>query len=120
MEKIVELARQLGKEIAAHARNEGFIRARDKVAEDEAAKQLVNALTEQIRKIAELEHDMKPVEVEDKRELDRLQQEAAQNPALQEFMKAQADYVEMMQRVNDSIRSELEGAEEEKGPEIVV
>ncbi len=112
MEKLVELATQLGKEIAAHPRYEAFARASEMIADDEAAGELVNALTQQIRKIAELEREMKPVEVGDKHELEHLQEQAAQNIHIQEFMRAQADYVELMRNVNDAIKAELDATED--------
>ena len=112
-EKLEACARALGQEIAGHPRLAAFAAAQEKLNQDEAARKLVDSLTAQIRKIAELERDMKPIGPEDKREFARLQEEAAQNPILQEFMRAQADYVEMMKRVDDAIRAELGAAGDE-------
>ena len=108
MDEVIKQARQLGTVIARDLRYIAFAKVREAVEVDGEAKKLVESLVSQIARIAELERNLKPVEPEDKRELERLQQAAAANPKLQEFMRVQADYVEMMRAVNGAIQGELE------------
>ena len=103
MDKVLQLARTLGEEIR---RNERYLLLREsekKVMADPAAKDIQDDLEKQLRRIRTLEEEMKPIEVEDKHALARLQEQARGNPALQELLKAQADYFEMMNNVNNAI-----------------
>ena len=50
---------------------------------------------------------MKPVEVEDKKELQQLKEQVASNQSIQKFLKAQTDYVGFMKKINECIEAEL-------------
>jgi cell fate (sporulation/competence/biofilm development) regulator YlbF (YheA/YmcA/DUF963 family) len=54
---------------------------------------------------------MKPVEVEDKKELQQLKEQVASNQSIQKFLKAQTDYVEFMKKINERIEAELTSKE---------
>ena len=122
MEKLLELASTLGREIRSHERYARLREAEMKVLADPKAKEVQNQLSQQTRKVVELERSMRPVEVADKRELMRLQEAARAHPLIQELIRAQADYFEMMNRINDAILATLqpedEEPEEEPGPKI--
>lgn len=107
MEEILAQARRLGHAIAAHERFKTLREAEQRVSADESASKVQEAFERQVLKIAELERQTKPVEVADKREFARLQDAVRTHPALQELAKAQADYLEMMNNVNDAILNEL-------------
>jgi len=109
MDEVLELAQKLGAAIARHDRYRALVAARKSLDADEQAMGLNKALIEQTMKIAELEDKQAPVEPEDKRELKRLQDETRANPALQEFARAEADYVEVMNKVNRAIQEALDG-----------
>ena len=112
MEEVLALAEKLGTAIAKHDRF-GTLRAAEKrVSDDETASGIQSALEKQLVKISELERTGKPVEVADKRELERLQDEFRTSSALRDLVKAQADYLEMMNRVNQTIVSRLQPAAE--------
>ena len=61
----------------------------------------------QSRKVHELEKNLKPVEVEDKKRLQQLKEEVASNQSIQHFLKVQTDYVELMTKANKRIVAEL-------------
>lgn len=115
MEELLELAEKLGFAIAAHERFQALRDAEKKVRENETALRAQTALEKQMNHISELERSGKPVEVADKRELERLQNEFRSQGALQQLVKAQADYLEMMNKVNETIVKCLLPTEEEPG-----
>ena len=113
MDKVLDLASKLGKEIRQHERYRLLRAAEEKVMADPMATKIQEDIERHLHKMRQLEAEMKPIEVEDKRELTRLQQVARTNPALQNLLKVQADYFEMMNRVNSAILTELSPEEPE-------
>lgn len=107
MEKILELASELGAAIVSHDRYKKFKEAEEQLKKDIAAKEISEKLETQSRKVYELEKDLKPVEVEDKKKLQHLKEKAASNRSIQEFLKAQIDYVELMTKINKRIEANL-------------
>jgi len=114
MDKVMEIAKALGEELRRHERYELLREAEKKAMADPDATKIQNDLEKQLEKIHALEQEMKPIEVEDKRELSRLQDLARSNPGLQELLKAQADYFEMMNNVNNTILMALAPGDDEK------
>ncbi len=114
MDNVLDLARQLGQEIRSHERYRLLRAAEQKAMADPQAAKIQEDLGRQLEKMHGLESENKPIEVEDKRELARLQDLARSNPALQQLLKVQADYFEMMNRVNRAILTELAPPEQEK------
>ena len=112
MDHVLELARKLGQEIRNSERYRLLREAEKGVLGDTEARQIQDDLEKQLHKIRELESAMKPVEVADKREFSRLQELASRHPGLQELLKAQTDYFEMMNNVNTAILTELAPPEE--------
>ena len=115
MDEILDLASNLGGLISQHERFKKLRAAEDAVNADEETHNLVRALDEQRAKIAELEASQKPIEPEDKRELQRRTEAVHASPKLQELARAQADYMELMNRVNEAIREKLDTTEESQG-----
>lgn len=103
MEDIIAHARELGKKIAAHPRCSEFMAAARAVAEDAEAQQVLKTYQEQLRKMQELTAAGKPIEVEDKHKLADCEARIAGNEKLKMMMKHQADYLEMMNRVNNAM-----------------
>jgi len=107
MEEILEIASKLGAAIANHNRYKMFKEAEKQLKKDDEAKEISEELEKQSRKIYELEKDLKPVEVEDKKKLQQLKEKVASNQSIQRFLKVQADYVELMTKVNKRIEVEF-------------
>jgi hypothetical protein len=77
---------------------------------DGEAQQLLQDHQKQIEHIRQLEAEVKPVEVDDKRKLAELEQKIASNDLIKSFMKAQVDYADLMQRVRTAMEpSGVEG-----------
>lgn len=97
------MARQLGKRIADHPRAGVFRQAQQCIVADPDAKGLLEQYDAQTRRMVELEERHQPIEVADKHKLMDIQQRMSGNSALAQLMRAQADYVELMQAVSDAI-----------------
>jgi len=107
MEALLALADKLGRAIAAHERFQALRAAEKEVSENPGANATQQALEQQMNHIAELEISGKPVEVSDKRKLEQLQNDFRSHPALQQLVKAQADYLELMNKINQTIVNQL-------------
>ena len=107
LQEIQELAEKLGDAIA---RNPRFLALRDAekaVDADPSAKELLKKYNEKTMAILQKEDSLLPVEPEEKRDLMKLRADVARNGILQALNKAQADYSEMMNRVNRSVFDKL-------------
>ena len=111
MEKLLALADELGRAIAAHERFQGLRVAEKRVNEDKTAEAAQHALENQMNHMAELEQAGKPIEVSDKRKIEQLQNEFRSHPLLQQLVKAQADYLELMNKINQTIVNRLRPGE---------
>ena len=107
MEEILEIASRLGAAIANYNGYKVFREAEEQLKKDNVAKEISEKLEKQSKKIYELEKNMKPVEVEDKKELQQLKEQVASNQSIQKFLKAQTDYIEFMKKINERIEAEL-------------
>ncbi len=107
MKEVLELASKFGAAIANHNRYKSFKKAEEELQKDSVAKEISEDLEKQSKKIQDLEKNLKPIEVEDKRKLQQLQQKVASNQSIQNFLKAQTDYVELMTKINERIKDTL-------------
>ena len=103
MEDIIAQARELGKKIAGHERTKSFMTAAKAVAEDKDAQAVLRNYQESVERVRSLEASGKPVEVDDKKKLQQAETAVAGNDKLKQMMKHQADYLEMMHRINSAI-----------------
>jgi len=109
MERLLALAEKLGKLIAETERYQALKSAEAAMKADASAGESLKALREIEEIIAGKERDLRPVEVDEKRRLAGLRAQVHSSETLQRLAKAQADYLEMMNRVNQTIRQALEG-----------
>ena len=107
MEEIVNQAQRLGKLIAQHPRTRAMQQVSAAARADTDAQRLLDDHRRQAEHIRRLENEGKPIEVADKHKLADLEAKVAGNPLIMKLMKAQADYVELMQAVNSAIGSQL-------------
>ena len=110
MEDALAAASELGRQIAQHEVFRRLRAAEDAVRKDADAQSLLKDFDLQRRKIEDLEGARKPVEPADKREMIRLSDAVHNSPKLQELVRAQADYMELMSRVNKTIQEALDPA----------
>ncbi len=107
MEETLKIASELGAAIANYNGYKMFREAEEQLKKDSMAKEISEKLEKQSKKIYELEKNMKPIEVEDKKELQQLKEQVASNQSIQKFLKAQTDYVKFMKKINERIEAEL-------------
>ena len=108
MQELITMARELGKKLAAHERTAALKAAQKSINEDPQASQLVQDYQKQVEKIQKLEQEVKPIEPEDKQLLAELETKISTNALFSELTRRQADFVEMMQKVKQSIDNELQ------------
>jgi cell fate (sporulation/competence/biofilm development) regulator YlbF (YheA/YmcA/DUF963 family) len=107
LDDIQALAEKLGEAIGKNPRFLALREAEKTIDADPTSKALLKALNEKTMEILRKEESLMPVEPEEKRELSKLRASAAGNENLQKLQKAQADYSEMMNRVNRALFDRL-------------
>jgi cell fate (sporulation/competence/biofilm development) regulator YlbF (YheA/YmcA/DUF963 family) len=110
MENALAAAAELGRKIAQEEAFQRLRAAEGAVQHDAASQKILEEFERQRRKIEALEDARKPVEPEDKHEMIRLSDAVHGAPKLQELVRAQADYMELMNRVNKAIQQALSPA----------
>jgi len=112
-EEILRRAEELGRAIHEHPRYKRLMEADARVRGDASAAEALKAYNGAVMKIAEKEQKRQPIEVEEKRAVERLRGAVVANEAIKAFMQAQADYAELMKKMNDAIYSQLEAPGED-------
>jgi len=107
VDDVLKLASDLGERISNHERYQKLRAAESTVQGDEAAQDLLKSADAQRAKIAELEAKQQPVEPGEKHEMLRLEEAIRANENLQGLARAQADFMELMNKVNRAIREKL-------------
>ena len=107
METVLDQARALGEVIAGHPRTKAFFAAGAALRADAGARGLLDSFQKHADYVHKLEDDNKPVEVADKRKLAELQTRMASNETIKVFMRSQADYIDLMNRVNRAMEAPL-------------
>jgi cell fate (sporulation/competence/biofilm development) regulator YlbF (YheA/YmcA/DUF963 family) len=108
MEQLIEMARRLGRQIAAHERTTLLKKAQQEATADAEAQQIIKDYQKQVEKIKKLESEQRPIEPADKRQLAAIEEKVTTNTKLSELTRRQADFVEMMQKVKKAIDDELQ------------
>jgi len=114
--ELLDQARALGKALAQHPHIRAFTAAQARARADAEARQLLESYRQHTEKVRALELQRKPIEPEDKRKLVEYEQKIASHPALKELMRAQADYVALMNQINRAIEAPLSADDAEEGP----
>jgi cell fate (sporulation/competence/biofilm development) regulator YlbF (YheA/YmcA/DUF963 family) len=108
-DEVLSLARQLGEAISRHPRYVKLREADDRVRADKTATDALDAYNRAAEELGRKEQSGRPIEVEDKRRLRSLQETVAANETVKAFMVSQADYAEMMRKMNDAIYQAISG-----------
>lgn len=107
MKELLELAGKLGEKIAASQRYIDLKTSEKGMSENGVAKELFESYIQQNNKITGLEADGKPIEPEDKEKLQDLMEKVHSNDKIQGMVKTQADFAELMNKVNAKIQDAL-------------
>jgi cell fate (sporulation/competence/biofilm development) regulator YlbF (YheA/YmcA/DUF963 family) len=107
MDDVLTKADELARAIRASDRYRTLRKVETELDGDEETEALTREFEEARNAIAEKERAGRPVEVEDKRRLAAVQERVGASANLQRLLRAQADFYEMMNRVNGTIQSVL-------------
>ena len=105
--EIIELAEKLGKAIAQAPQAQGLREARGELSKHPDVQQLLKDYQAQAQKIAKLEDENKPIEVDDKRKLQDLQIKLVSDETFKKYTAAQVEYVDLMRKVNSALQKPL-------------
>ncbi len=114
MEKIFELAKELGEALAAHPAVKQFIQTTETLQGDPDVRNILQQDRDMHEKIARKENEGKPIEPEEKRAIAELQTKMAGNEKIKKFMTAQMEYSNLMRRVNDLVMKPMQPPAETK------
>ena len=107
MTDCIELASRLGKAIAGSPQAVAYRDARKAVEAEPELSKTLEAYQQQMAKIAQLEDEQKAIEVEDKQKLQQLNQTLVSSGPFKKLTAAQVEWVDLMRKVNESLRKEL-------------
>ena len=113
MDQVIKLAERLGKAIAETDRFTKLREVEKATRDDSDAQKALAEMESFQQEIARKEADGSPIEPEEKRRLADLRTKVHTNAGLQGLARAQADYMELMSRVNGTIREQL-GVDEDE------
>ena len=106
----------MGELIRTHPRYVTLRAGDEAVRADKAATDALEAYNKAAAEIARKEAAAEPVEVAEKRQLQRLHNAVAANETIKALTLAQADYAELMRRMNDTIFRAIAQGEPEAEP----
>ena len=106
MDEILDLATKLGKRISQDSRAGKMVDAQVALENSLADRQLLADYEQQQQKIYELEAAGKPIEPDDKRRLAELHAKVVGSGVIKEVLKAQADFLEVLNSVSQRIEQE--------------
>lgn len=106
-QELMNKARELGQAIAQHDLIEAYFAAQQAVANDQEAQGLLKSYTQQMEHFQQLEAAQQPIEVADKKKMAELESNVAANEHLKDLMRSQADYVALMNQINNAMSAPL-------------
>jgi len=107
IDQLLSHAKTLGESLAAYPTVKDYYAAQQAARDDADAKRLLTEYQTHANHIRQLEAEQKPVEVADKQKLRDLETQMAGNEALKALMRTQADYVQLMNQVNQAMDAPL-------------
>ena len=111
MNDTIQLAERLGKAIAESPQAARLRQTRKTMNGEPGLEQTLKEYQAQAGKIAKLQEEQKPIEVGDKHQLQALQDKLLASPAFKDYTAAQVEYVDLMRKVNDAMRKQLNETE---------
>ena len=102
MNEIIEMAAKLGKAIARSPQADTLRKTRAEMNAQDDVMQLLRDFQKQSERIAELQENNKPIE------LDEMHEQLVGKDAFKSFTAAQVEYVDLMRKVNEAITQELQ------------
>ncbi len=118
MDDLLQKAEELGRLLVDQPRFKALMTARDAIRADAAARKALADYQTHVDHLQQLQAARKPIEVADKRRLAELETALSGNAKVMAMSKAQADFSELMSRINRAIYEKIaaEEATEEEAP----
>ncbi|MCY2924245.1 MAG: YlbF family regulator [Planctomycetota bacterium] len=113
-ERILGLASRLGQTIAESTAAKALQAARQAVDGDKELQQVMRDYRLQADKLRQLEQETKPIEPEDKRALEAMNQKLAASEKFKALTAAQMEYIDLLRKVNEAVQKELATTEGSK------
>lgn len=107
--EILAAANKLGALVATHPAIATYKEVIRQVDLDVGAKQLLQQYEQLIEHLSMKEQQMQPIEVAEKQQFERLQQSISMNATLKKFAAAQAEYMDFMKKVQETINAGMTG-----------
>jgi cell fate (sporulation/competence/biofilm development) regulator YlbF (YheA/YmcA/DUF963 family) len=101
---VLNKAHELGDLIAQHPAAKKMEDILKRLQDDTDAQRAMNDYNRHLQALSEKEAAGKPIEVEDKRKLEALQNAVIRNPILRDFQVGQMDYLDLMRKVDEAIQ----------------
>jgi cell fate (sporulation/competence/biofilm development) regulator YlbF (YheA/YmcA/DUF963 family) len=108
-EEILSAAAGLGATVATHPAVAGYKEILRQLDLDVGAKELLQQYEQLIEVLSMKEAQMQPIEVSEKKQFEQLQQSIMMNQTLKKFGAAQAQYMELMKKVQEAINDGMAG-----------
>ena len=106
---ILKAASNLGAMVATHPAVSAYREIVRQLDLDVGAKTLLQQYEQLIETLSIKEAQMQPIEVNEKRQFEQLQQSIMMNQTLKKFGAAQQEYMELMKKVQESINVGMSG-----------
>lgn len=117
---LLKQARALGLAIAENPKVKAYLEAQAAVRDDAEARRLLDTYQQAATRVQQLSAERKPIEPELKRTLAESEQKMASQASLKRLMRAQADYFDLMNRINNAMEEPLQrpagGSAEQPAP----
>lgn len=107
MDEILSRAKALGEAIAAHERCKAIKQAGKALNDDEEATKLQKEYAEAAQALQEKAIAGQPLEPEEKRREEDLRKQVAAHPVIRDFLRAQVDFAELMQKANATLEDAI-------------
>ena len=102
-QEILQAASDLGKLIASHPASKKVEEVATRLQADVEAQRALNDFNRLMQKLEEKQQSGQPIEVEEKKSLEKLQAAVIKNPVLRNFQMAQMDYLDLMRQVDEAM-----------------
>ena len=109
MDAVLEQAGRLGQRIRQHPSYRRLREADALVRDDKEAAKALGAYNQAATAIQAKEQKGDPIDVEEKRNLDALRDAVVSSETIKAFSQAQADYADLMRRMNEAIFQAIAG-----------
>lgn len=115
-QQIMEMAEKLGLELSKHPLVDRFKQAQKALADDPGASKLVNDFNRQLMTLARQEESGMPVSDAQRMQLEKLQAQLAAHLKIKAMNIAQVEFVDLLRKVNDTIRKYISESEQPEAP----